>query len=354
MKIIHCADIHLGSKMESKIPAQRVEERKRELRNTFLRMVQYAKEKGVSVILLSGDVFDTERPLKKDKDFFYSVVESNPEIDFLYLKGNHDSGEAYGRSDIPNLKLFGREWSYYTYGNVVIAGLELDGSNEEIRYQSLSLNKDNLNIVMLHGQIGVGGGENTVQLKRLAEKNIDYLALGHYHSFTEGKLDGRGSFAYSGCLEGRGFDETGEKGFVLLTADDRMQSQFVPFAERTIHSVQLDVTGFDSVYAVCSHVKGGYRHSPRDMIKVELIGQAAFDTDGIEKDAEGYLASDYYCVSVKNHTMPKIDVEALKNDFSLKGEFIRTVLSEDSLTEEEKYEVIAVGLKALKNGEVDI
>ena len=57
MKIIHTADIHLGSAMDSVLPYQKAKERKAELRATFGRMIEYAREEGVRVILLSGDVF---------------------------------------------------------------------------------------------------------------------------------------------------------------------------------------------------------------------------------------------------------------------------------------------------------
>ena len=55
---------------------------------------------------------------------------------------------------------------------------------------------------------------------RLKEKNIDYLALGHIHEYSQGQIDLRGKYAYSGCLEGRGFDELGEKGFILIDVSD--------------------------------------------------------------------------------------------------------------------------------------
>jgi DNA repair exonuclease SbcCD nuclease subunit len=39
-KFIHCADIHLGSKMESKLSKDKADERRAEVRKTFLRMVE--------------------------------------------------------------------------------------------------------------------------------------------------------------------------------------------------------------------------------------------------------------------------------------------------------------------------
>lgn len=76
-------------------------------------------------------------------------------------------------------------------------------------------------------------------------KNIDYLALGHVHSFMQDKLDNRGTWCYCGCLEGRGFDECGPKGFVLLDVDEqtcRAQMQFVQMAARTLYTLEVDVS----------------------------------------------------------------------------------------------------------------
>ena len=85
MKFIHSADIHLGSKNDSRFPKEISDEIKAGLRSAFKGMVEYAKASGVFLILFSGDVFDSDRPFKKDKDFFYSVVKNNPEITFLYF-----------------------------------------------------------------------------------------------------------------------------------------------------------------------------------------------------------------------------------------------------------------------------
>jgi len=42
IKIIHCADIHLGSKIEAKLPHDKTLERRKEVRATFNRMIDYA------------------------------------------------------------------------------------------------------------------------------------------------------------------------------------------------------------------------------------------------------------------------------------------------------------------------
>ncbi len=345
MKIIHCADIHLGAKIEG-FPKEISDARKTEVRATFLRMVEFAKREGVRVILLAGDVFDREKPYKKDTDFFYGVVESNPQIDFLYLRGNHD--ERGEERTLPNLKTFSTQWTTYRYGRVVISGVEIQKENRRSYYSTLNLEPEDLNIVTLHGQIG-----EEVNLTKLRDKNIDYLALGHIHAFDEGALDGRGRYAYSGCLEGRGFDETGGKGFLLLECTDKISYAFQPFSRRQIHKAQVDVSELSEGHAMAKRIMREVPLSFEDIYRIELVGEVGADVDEFEEDVRAYLRTSCAYLSVKDCTKKKIDYAAYEYDNSLKGEFVRAVKEKAEYTEEEKAQIIAYGLKALAGREVD-
>ena len=352
MKFIHCADIHLGSKMEAKLPKAKALERRDEVRQTFLRMVEYAKKEGVCAILLSGDVFDSDRPLKTDKEFFYNVVKGNPEIDFLYLRGNHDGEETYVEN-LLNLKTFSEEWTGYEYGGVSVFGLEISRGNHTSMYSSLRLNKDRKNIVMLHGDEGGSKEAYKINFGKLAEKHIDYLALGHIHSFREERLDDRGRYAFSGCLEGRGFDDTGEKGFVLLEVEETVESRFIPWAKRTIEEVFVDISEAEGVYDACETVKAQVKFNRENLYRIELIGEIDFDNETLANSVENYLKDECYFVSVKDKTLRKINPEKYEGEVSLRGEFVRMVWANGELSDEEKRQVITLGLKALEGREVD-
>ena len=354
LKLIHCADVHLGSKMESKLPKAKADERRGEVRKTFHRMVEYAKNEGVRAILLSGDVFDSDRPLKRDKEFFYDVVKGNPEIDFLYLRGNHDGKESYTEEGIANLKTFSAEWAGYEYGNVYVCGLEIARENASSLYTMLKLDKAKINVVMLHGQIASTAGVDKINPVKLADKHIDYLALGHIHSYSENKLDDRGRYAFSGCLEGRGFDEIGEKGFVLLEIDDGVKSTFVPFSQRKIEQVEVDISDTENVYGAYQTVKAQVKFHSADLYRIHLVGDIAYESETLAEDVERLLANDCYFVSVKNRTLKKINPEEYEGDLSLRGEFVRAVLTDPDLTEERKRQMITLGLKALSGQEVDV
>jgi DNA repair exonuclease SbcCD nuclease subunit len=351
MKILHCADIHLGSKMEAKLPKDKMEERRIEVRSSFNRMVNYAKDNGINVIMLSGDVFDSDRPLKKDKEFFYSVVKNNPQIDFLYLRGNHDSMQSYTESDIANLKTFSTEWTTYQYGDVAISGIEIVKDNASSLYSTLKLNPAQKNIVMLHGQYGDVSGVDKINIPKLRNKGIDYLALGHLHTHQYSKFDERGVYVYSGCLEGRGFDEDGEKGFVIVDTDD-FSYTFVKNSYRIIYIIEADISASTDAYTAYNIVKGLIKCGTNDILRIVLKGEIGYDSDGLATELEKQL-SEYYFVSVKDETLRKFNVEEIAGDLSLKGEFIRTVLANNDYTNEQKQQIISIGLKALSGREVD-
>ncbi len=344
MKIIHCADIHLGAKMNS-FPKEVAEKRRIEVQNSFRRMVEYAKAEGVCAVLLCGDVFDRDKPFKTDVDIFYRIVQSHPEIEFFYLRGNHDLlGSA---RELENLRTFSTEWSSYTVGDTVISGIELSKENKRSYYSSLALDEKKKNIVMLHGQLG-----EEINLTKLREKGIDYLALGHIHEYAEGAIDGRGRYAYSGCLEGRGFDETGVKGFVLLTIEKGIEARFVPFSTRAISKIEVDVSGLEEGYAMKERVEEQVAFQKENIYRIELVGEVDAEVDEFAPTVERFLSAECAYLSVKDRTKRKIDYAAYEGDKSLRGEFVRTVL-EGSYTEEEKAQIIAYGLKALAGREVD-
>ena len=348
MKIIHCADIHLGSRM-NRLPKDMAEERARELRSTFERLISYAKNERIYTVLLAGDIFDSDRPFKKDKEFFYSAVRRNPEITFFYLRGNHDGKESY-TEEIENLKTFGREWTSYTLGwNVVLSGIEIDRGNCLSMYSSLKLDQDNHNIVMLHGQAGDSFGEGRVSIPRLKNKNIDYLALGHLHEQGRARIDERGISVYSGCLEGRGFDELGEKGFMVYDTDTK-EVAFVPFAYRTIEERSIDISGAHDGYEAAQKIKNVIQIDKKNLLRLNLTGEIDFVDENLAEDVEKYVSDICYFVSVKDSTRLKVDYSSFKDSLSLKGEFVRLVSAAD-LSDSDRQKILDLGIRALSGQE---
>lgn len=81
---------------------------KMEILRTYSRMIEYAKNNDVKAIIIAGDLFDTRNVSATARNLVKDLITSNPDIDFYYLKGNHDSDNFISKLDeIPeNLKLF--------------------------------------------------------------------------------------------------------------------------------------------------------------------------------------------------------------------------------------------------------
>lgn len=362
MRILHCADLHLDSKMTTHLSKEQAKERKIEILRTFSRMVDYAKKNDVSVILIAGDMFDTRSVSAMVRNTVKDMIVQNPQIDFLYLKGNHDNDNFLSKlEEIPqNLKLFGNEWTAYTYGNIVIHGLELNKENSAGFYHSLILEHNTFNIVMLHGQIAdykSKGKEETISLDDLKNKNIDYLALGHVHEYQIGRLDNRGLYCYSGCMEGRGFDECGKKGFVLLDIDETahtLQTEFVPIASRNLYTLSVDVTGIGTTQDAATKMEEAIKASgypSNSLVKFVLEGEVDVECE-LETDfLQEQFAEYFYYEKVTNQTRLSINYKEYEKDASLKGEFVRLV-SASNYSEEEKAKIIRYGILALQGEEI--
>ncbi len=360
MKLIHCGDIHLDSKMESNLDSEKAKQRREELLCTFERLVEYAAAHSVRAILIAGDMFDKTHIRKSAKTRVMDAVLSNPGIDFLYLKGNHDKTDFLaGIEELPeNLKLFSEdEWISYEYEDgVVVTGREISKDNAKHISTNLILDQSKVNIVMLHGQESNYEGPDKTEIINLTEyknKNIDYLALGHIHKYKHERLDDRGEYAYSGCLEGRGFDECGEKGFVLLDIEDRkVESTFIPFAFRTLHEVDVEIGSEDEMRDVINAVSDAGKNIPeRDLLKVVLTGETEVEFDMDLPRIKRNFENAFFFFKVYDRTRIKIDYDSFINDRSLKGEFVRLMRDQD-LTEEERSKIVELGMKAIMGEDI--
>ena len=351
MKIIHCADLHLGSKMESRLDASKARLRRDEILHNFYRLATYAKTHGVSIVLIAGDLLDTDSATYATREYILDVIKEFKDIVFVYLCGNHDKDSLLRKAELPaNLRNFDTEWKSLDCGeDIVITGKE--GKLEAQDYDRLKLNPNKFNIVVLHGQEFVGQKQDgeLINLKALQNKNIDYLALGHIHSFKQEKLDDRGAYAYSGCLEGSGFDECGKKGFVLLDIKNKqLNSTFVPFMQREYVEIEVDITGLNNFHEISQKCNLSTNNiDQHNIVRLTLVGEYSVDTDKNTALLQHQLENKFFYVDIKDNSTLFMSPETYQNEVSLVGEFVRQVQASD-LPEQQKQDVITAGLKIIK------
>lgn len=96
MRIIHTADWHLG---QTFFGYDRMEEHLK----FFEWLKNIVKDKCADLLLVSGDIYDTQNPSAESQRLFYRFVkeinEQNPSLQMIIIAGNHDSG---ARLEAPN------------------------------------------------------------------------------------------------------------------------------------------------------------------------------------------------------------------------------------------------------------
>lgn len=345
MKFIHCSDLHLDAKMESKLSASRAKERREELMRSFSRLAERASADGVNGIIIAGDLFDTPHPSARCKKLVLDTIEKYSEIDFIVLPGNHDRAFFETCPELANLKLFSDGWTAFDYGNVRVCGSCMPDADALSSYTD----PDMVNIVVLHGE-----DKTDFSLNDLKNKHIDYLALGHYHTYSTQTLDKRGVVCYSGCLEGRGFDECGDKGYSAVSVSgNKLTHNFVTFGGRRLTELVLDMSNGVS-YGEQKRIISDALIScePSELVRVSIVGTYEPEREKFYDSIISEYENGFFYIESCDRSVLKINPEDYMNDISLKGEFIRTVMREVE-DETRRSRIIEYGLRALAGERVE-
>ena len=416
VRLIHTADLHLDSAFSSRFSKEEAEERRRNLLIAWNKLLQYGIERRVQAILISGDLFDSPVVSRSTMEIFLSSIRKNPEISFFYLRGNHDTKNTFRlRDDLPkNLFLFSKEGKKYRLKEkLVLLGQEFYGTErrnefpeepygterrsefpeesygtesllelpefpeepEELVEEELlspssakdavqsiwNLKEEDCNILMLHGALREGGpevqNEQGISLKQLSRYPIHYLALGHIHKREEGKC-GSLNYIYPGCLQGRGFDEEGEKGFYYVEIEEEtkeIKAEFVPLKEGEFRIIPLFLSEEDGTLDTEEKIRESLKNEgaeAKDSVRIILKGEKRAGEERNLRYLEKQLEEEYAYIEIKDETKLKLRKEEFIHEKGLKGEFLRMVCESESLSEEEKEKLMILGIGLLQGEEL--
>ena len=169
------------------------------------------------------------------------------------------------------------------------------------------------------------------------------------HRFGGVQWAGKTAYAYSGCLPGRGFDETGDKGFLFgEVTPEGADMEFVPFALRRYQSVTADITEREPAEAVRQALEPD---CGQDICRVLLTGARRGELSLAALQAE--LAGLCAALELTDETYPEEDIWAHCGEDSLRGLFLQELRERyDAAEETEKEGILRAarfGLAALEN-----
>lgn len=369
IRFLHCADLHLGAEFSSL--GSLGPSRREELFMTFERILSICREEGPDFLFIAGDLFDTDAPEPSLARRVREGLASIGGTEVVIAPGNHDYLSArspYLSPWSPNVHIFTRGVYCFPFPQkgTCVYGAGFTASYEpEPLLQRLPAEKGGrIRLGVLHGDLAGSGAYNPISEGELRRSGLQYIALGHVHQPSPGPQQaGKTVFAYSGSPEGRGFDELGPRGIYEggVSADGEVKASFRSICRRMYLAPAVDISGLadpaSQEQAAVQRLERDYGEGWREnFYKIYLRGSCSLTPDGL-RALQARLSERLYFCRLRDETAPAEDWEALSQETSLKGMFVKEMLRRmgAAKTEEElekNRRALRLGLKALE-GEVE-
>ena len=356
LKVIHGADFHLDSPFAGLTP-ERAVQRREEQRDLLDRLAGLAREREADLVLLAGDLLDSQRLFRETVQALARSLGSIPCPVFI-APGNHDFWSprspwatlpwpdnvhiftgAPERVDLPALRctLWGRAFTGSHQEESPLSGLRCGGEPEGLK------------LAVLHGEVEGTGAYGPIRRADIAASGLDYLALGHIHQCSGLQREGSTFWAYPGCPEGRGFDETGDKGVLYLEAEPgHVEAEFIPLCRRRYHVIQADLTGGADPLAAARAALPPT--AERDIVRLVLTGEAPTPDLAALEEALSPLCCG---LSLSDRTRLPRDLWARRGEDTLTGLFLQAMWERCQAEPDSQLCQLAAryGLAALEHGE---
>lgn len=363
VKILHSADMHIGA-TESFL-GEKSKERQAETLITFEKSVSLARKEEVALYLIAGDLFDS---LNIDYSYFrrvLNIIAEYSDIRFIYAAGNHDPlspNSPLKEMKIPsNLYIFDTKDSFFNFDDIKVRvygrSFREVCDNGSSAFSIIPPDDDYVNIMCIHGDFGVSDSSyNPITTAFIEKSCMDYVALGHIHKRTAPALLGGTYFAYCGCMECQGFDESGEKGAYLgYVSKSGVDLKFVPLSNRLHIRTKVDISGAESsagaadiiLRALSEEIGADFE---RNLYRITITGAVDENAAINAKEIAVRLCDKIYYAKVKDKTRSNLNLELLSREPSLKGIFVKNMLEKlENADESEKPLIeyaLGIGLKA--------
>ena len=233
VKLLHTADLHLDSPFSGLTPEEALR-RRRLQRQIPMALAERCRAEGCGLWLVAGDVFDGGRLAPETVEALQAAWE-HCAVPVLVAPGNHDpytSDSPWARVKWPgNVHVFCGPWEAVELESLGcrIWGAAFQGREARGLLGAAAAEYGFWEIGVLHGEVAATGAYNPMTEGDIAASGLNYLALGHVHRPQLPRRAGKTWYGWPGVTLGRGFDETGSHGVLLVElAGSDCRSQLLP------------------------------------------------------------------------------------------------------------------------------
>lgn len=388
MKIVHFSDLHLDSPF-SWIGATEGAARKRRqaLRDTLVRIVDLTREVNADALFCGGDLYEQEYFKPDTAEFLKATFAELAPIPVYIAPGNHDwygpkslyaqinwsnNVHVFREATLCEVELEDGLWLWggahlgpATTGNFLGRAQNLlrrrvsRGADPPITDNFLDdfyVERSGIHIALFHGAERSWFAEQGTEKQPHAAFEADEIEaagfthafLGHYHRPKDAEFH-----TYPGNPDPLTFGEDGERGAIVATIspDGRIVRERHRVAETEMHDLKLNVTGMTTQQQILDWLEAEIS-SLSGFARLTVKGEIATTIDIHESDLRYRLNNLDAVQIVFDDLRPTYDMESIRQEPTVRGQFVCDVLDSD-LSEEEKRRVVVTGLRALE-GRTDL
>lgn len=359
---VQIADLHLDTPFSGCGVTERTDRRK-ELREAFAFAVRYCREHKTELLLICGDLFDGECTSHDTVEYVANCLSQIPETKVFITPGNHD---PYNDASPYRYCSFSGNVHIFTSETLEVVELPTLGcAVYGFGYRTSKLREDpicgitprnlgRINILMGHGDVDVHNSPYyNIQSCHLEKSNLDYVALGHIHKPSGLIYCQKTPYAYSGCLAGRDFSESGMRGMIAGTIEKgKAEIRYIPVTDAVYEEITIDVTGMEYSDIISEASKRCGSISKNARVRIVLEGERSdslFIYD--ERMFEGHIP-EFRLFKVLDRTAEKLYISELMQEYSLRGLYAKQLKpyleSQDKDVRERAMFALRLGLEALK------
>lgn len=350
LRLLHTADVHLGAR-HADLGEQARALRERQFA-AFRASIDLALAERVDLFLVAGDLFDSNTQPRRSVERVAAELRrlADARIRTVIVPGTHDvydRASIYRAYDLPALAGSGPDDDLVTVltpdrPDLHLAALDVvvHGrcfATKRAPYSPLrdldarTDGRATWHVGLLHAAIAIDGRTDAddvvVTTREIAASNLDYLALGHWHSSQGGKAGGV-RWAYAGAPEPVAVDQDRAGKVLLVTLDERDGGRTVEVAERVVgrtrfERVELDVATLSGQPALVEALRR--RADPDLILDVRLIGVRPDELDVHPEEVEAELRAAFCRVRVRDASTPALGDGPLPSAETIAGAFVRDV-----------------------------
>jgi DNA repair protein SbcD/Mre11 len=350
LRLLHTADVHLGAR-HADLGDQAAVQRERQFA-AFRATIDLALTERVDLVLIAGDLFDSNTQPRRSVERVAAELRrlADAAIRTVLIPGTHD---VYDRASV-----------YRAYDVGMLANqpgipervVVLTPERSDVVFEHLDLavhgfvfatkraprsplagfdatagSRAHWQVGMIHGSLSIPGrtdGDEVVFTpQEVAASNLDYLALGHWHSFQEGRA-GRTTWAYPGAPEPVALDQDGAGSALIVTLDEAAATRRVTVDRRGVgrtrfRAIEVDAVSIESQPALVAGLAA--LGDPDLVIDVRLIGVRPDTLDLVPEEVERELAERFFRVRVRDRSVPALPAGPLPPVDTIAGALVRSM-----------------------------